>query len=451
MSRPTSKSRFKGRPRPASKSASPRGRAPKPFFLDKDKLPKPCIHQNECGGCPIIRLPYGEQLERKRQRVFDAYLKAGFSEPIVKQAIKSTKASPLTLGYRNKAKWVLDRDASGLKMGIYAPGTHDVVDIPKCAVHAPLINEFSAFVKAKLEAFKVPCGPLNARTPTVRYLIVRYSFREKKLVAVFVTSAHKIASLEKVFAAIDREWADRVVAVVQNINDDTGNVLLGEANRYQAKRGELSETFGGFRVPVGPLSFLQVNSGQASYLYRRTSELLGPGPFKAGLDLYSGAGLFAFHMADRTESVLAVEEVGAAALEGITAARRNKISNVLHLCADSLEGIQTFCSEFGTPDWVVLNPPRKGCEEPVLRALLERFPKKLVYISCNPNTQARDIRILLKGAPHLKLRAIEPVDMFPQTDHVECIVYLENPNAAGVKPAAGASLLREPAEDEPIH
>lgn len=395
--------------------------------LSEPRKTVPCPHWKDCGGCPLIRYDYREQLARKRAKVRDAYLQTGYAEDWLDSLLKKTRPSPVTLGYRNKAKWILQTDEKGvLHMGIYYPGTHDVVDIPHCAVHAPAINELSAFIKSKLIEFEVPCGVPKGTKATLRYLIVRYSFREKKLLTVFISSAFKVPNLDKVFAALEKEWGDKVVAVVQNINDDSGNVLLGEANRYQKKKSELTETMGKFRVPVGPLSFLQVNSAQAGYLYRRARELLGKGPFKAGLDLYSGVGLFAFHMADITEKVLAVEEVGPAALEGITAARRNRIGNVLQLCADALEGISTFVSEWGHPDWVVINPPRKGCDPGVLKALLQRPPTKLIYVSCNPMTQARDLRLLMEAHPSLELRTIEPVDMFPQTDHVEVIAYLVN-------------------------
>jgi 23S rRNA (uracil1939-C5)-methyltransferase len=247
---------------------------------------------------------------------------------------------------------------------------------------------------------------------------------------VFVTSTENLPGLEAVVNAVEEspEWKDRVVAIVQNINSDPGNVLLGEANRFLRKHKELSENMGPYRVPVGPLSFLQVNSLQAAYLYKRVRELIGKGPFNTGLDLYSGVGLIAMHLAPNTKKVLAVEEVGPAALESITAARRNRINNILELCGDALEGIQTFNSEWGAPDWVVLNPPRKGCDEAVLNLIAAKAPKKLVYVSCNPATLARDIKTLMNLHPTFSLKAVEPVDMFPQTEHVECLVLLENRN-----------------------
>jgi 23S rRNA (uracil1939-C5)-methyltransferase len=391
----------------------------------------PCEHWPACEGCPLIATPYKEQLVIKFRKIMAAFIETGFDHNFLQKITKPTRGSPLTLGYRNKAKWVLFPDGKNLKMGMYKPGTHEVIDMPHCSVHAPAINELSDFIRVKLIEHKVPCGPLSKESaPTLRYLIVRYSFREKKLLVVFVSSVEKVPGLEKVAEAVQSHpvWKDKVVSMVQNINADGGNVLLGEANRFFTKNFELTESMGPFRVPVGPLSFLQVNSLQASYLYKRVRELLGKGPFNSGLDLYSGVGLIAMHMAPFTKKVLAVEEVGPAALEAITAARRNRLHNILELCADSLEGIQTFVSEFGTPDWVVLNPPRKGCEESVLEAICARPPKKIVYVSCNPKTLARDIAYLMNKIPDFSLKTLEPVDMFPQTEHIECIALLENQN-----------------------
>lgn len=389
----------------------------------------PCSHWPGCEGCPLIGTPYPRQLEIKFERVRSSFLNAGFDPGLIDPILKKTRPSPLTLGYRNKAKWILDKDSKGnIVMGMYKPGTHQVINMPNCAVHAPVINEFSSYIRQKLEENSVPVGPhLNPHEPALRYLIVRYSFREKKLLVVFVSTAAKVPGLDRVIQSIDENeiWKKQVVSIVQNINADQGNVLLGEANKFFKRAGELTETMGPFRVPVGPLSFLQVNSLQANFLYKRVKEILGKGPFEAGLDLYSGVGLMAMHMASTTKRILAVEEVGPAALEAITAARRNRVGNILELCGDALEGIQTFVNEWGTPGWVILNPPRKGCDERILTALAQKPPKKLVYVSCNPQTLARDLGLLLNENRGFILKSIEPVDMFPQTEHTECIAYLE--------------------------
>lgn len=373
-----------------------------------------------------MELSYPDQLKKKRKDILSAFVNVGFNETIIKKILKETRGSPKTLGYRNKAKWILQEDEKSgeLKMGIYRMGTHDVVDIPTCNVHAPLINEISLHIKENLVREKVPINDGDLSKSSVRYLIVRYSFRDKKVICVFVTTKKTVSGLDKVIEKLHAKYADKIIALVQNINDDPGNVLLGEANRYAVKTGELTEQMGNLRVSVGPLSFLQVNSVQAAYLYSRVKDLLGKGPYKQGLDLYSGVGIMAMHLASSTEKILSVEEVGPAALEGVTAARRNKIHNVLQLCADAYEGVLTFHKEWGKPDWVVLNPPRKGCEPKVLEAILQRPPKKIVYVSCGPKSLARDLKYLTEEGPY-RLLTLEPVDMFPQTAHIECIALLE--------------------------
>ncbi len=379
--------------------------------------------------------PYKEQLEIKRSMIAAAYAEEGFDGTMVTRVLKAVRPSPKTLAYRNKAKWILQRSADGtLKMGIYRAGTHEVVDIPTCSVHAPEINEISAYIKQLVQKHEVPVlkfGQVFEGQAVLRYVIVRYSFREKKLLCVFVSGTQNVSGLQELVTDLLQKFQSRLSTVVQNINDGEGNVLLGEANRYHFKKSELTESLGSFRVPVGPLSFIQVNSSQASYLYKRVSQLL-KGHHRQGLDLYSGVGLMAFHMASNTDQILAVEEVGSAALEAITAARRGKLNNVLQLCSDAVDGIKTFHEEFGVPDWVILNPPRKGCDPDVLRLLSEKVPEKLVYVSCNPRTQARDLALLMRWQPSLRLKSLEPVDMFPQTLHVESIAYLEN---AGAKKA----------------
>ncbi len=394
----------------------------------------PCPHWEECSGCPLITLTYQAQLAEKENMVLDAFLGAGFSESQIKQKMKKCVSSPKTLGYRNKAKWILQGSSQSmdeLKMGIYRAGTHEVVDIPDCSVHAPFINEVSHYIKESIVKYKVPLANEDFSGAAMRYLIVRYSFRDKKVMCVFVTTRKTVPGIPKVVEALKAEFGKRIVAIVQNINDEPGNALLGEANRYLLKNSELTEQMGSLRVSVGPLSFLQVNSVQASKLYLRVKEIVGKGPFLQGLDLYGGVGLMGMHLAGKTENVLSVEEVGPAALEGVTAARRNKINNVLHLCADSADGIKTFHKEWGIPDWVVLNPPRKGCDAEVFTLLAQKPAKKIVYVSCNPKTLARDAKILSEQGYVIK--AIEPFDMFPQTAHVETILLMERAKKRGRK------------------
>ena len=286
------------------------------------------------------------------------------------------------------------------------------------------INEVSFFIKDLLSQFKIPIVGDSEEGGCLRYIIVRYSFHADRLMVVLVTSSKKVRGLNKLLECLQSEWGSKTVAIVQNINDDAGNVLLGEANRFLMKRGDLTEKLGAFRIGVGPLSFLQVNSRMATKLYKRVQSLIGKGPFEKGLDLYSGIGLMGMHQSKSTESILCVEEVGPAALDGVTAARRAKVPNVLHLCADALEGIQSFQKEWGSPDWVILNPPRKGCEAEVLQKVSEKSPKRIVYVSCNPETLARDTALLMEYGSY-RIKTIEPFDMFPQTAHVETILCLE--------------------------
>lgn len=385
-------------------------------------------HKN-CPACPLASYGYKQQLQFKQELVMNSFLEEGLDPSMIRKVLKPTKPSPIATGYRNKAKWVLRTDSRGdIHMGVYKPGTHELADIRDCLAHAPQINELSQFVLSLLNEHKVHCEPDDLSKPALRYMIVRYSFFQKAFVLVFVSNQKEVPGLPEVFEKLQKIANSKSIkAIVQNINNDRTNVLLGEANRFVSRSGELIEKLGAFKVPVGPLSFLQVNSAQASNLYRRVEKLLSGRAYSTGLDLYGGIGLMAMHASAFTETILSVEEMGSAALEGMTAARRNKISNVLYFCGDALEGLKTFHSEWGVPDWIVLNPPRRGCEEEVLREIAKKMPSNILYVSCNPRTLARDIVFLMEHGPGLKIKTIEPFDMFPQTAHVETIVMLENP------------------------
>lgn len=380
-----------------------------------------------CAACPYVNYSYSRQLHLKKENIERAFLEKNFTISFLEKIMKDVRPSPVKVGYRNKAKWRIAKKNRGeLVLGVYKPGTHDVVDITECKAHAKEINSISLAIKKLLEKHKVPCDFPDLNKASLRYLIVRYSFLQKKFLVVFVTSKAKIYGLSEVVFSLKRKYGTKLTSIVQNINDSESDVLLGGANRFLMKKEELVEKLGSYKVPVGPLSFVQVNTSQASYLYKRVKQILGTEANRLGVDLYSGVGLFAMHLHKNTDSIVAVEENGSSVLEAASALRQNKIHNVLPMCSDAVEGLEKIYDEFGSADWVVLNPPRRGCSKSVLQQLANDAPGKIVYVSCNPKSLARDIRFLLDNNASFQLKLIEPVDMFPLTEHVECIALLVN-------------------------
>lgn len=382
-----------------------------------------CPHLTVCGACPQMHKPYLEQLGYKKSLVNDAFLASGFTKSDLATVLKDCVSSPKTFAYRNKAKWVLSSQNGSLAAGIYAQGSHDVVPIPNCVVHGPRINELTEFLRRKIVELNIPVYSAESPMPGIRYAIVRYSFFQKKSMLVLVTSQQKIPGLSELVSEFVEKFQSELVSVVQNINKSSGNAVLGSKNKYLFNQGELLEKFGPYSVLVGPLSFLQVNTSMAEVIYKKVKSLIGKGPHKIGIDLYSGMGLMGMYLAKQTERVIAIEELRAASEAGLVSARRNGITNIHALCGDVMELLDPSQFPSGAVDWLVLNPPRKGCEKGVLKKVSQLAPRRLVYVSCNPKTLARDCQVLLKEG--FQLKTVEPYDMFPQTEHVETVVLLE--------------------------
>lgn len=385
-----------------------------------------CPHLSVCSGCPEMHRNYADQLVHKQSLVRDAFLGEGFDEGNLAKVLKSCVSSPKTLRYRNKAKWVVSSSVSDeqeIIAGIYAQGTHDVVPIPNCVVHGPRINEMTEFLRVEMIKRKIPVFCSRRGVEGVRHIIVRYSFHQKKSLVVIVTSQKNVADLGEWVQGFVEQFRSELVGVVQNINSSAGNAVLGAKNKYLYHKGELVEKFGPFSVVVGPLSFLQVNSFTAELIYKKVKKLIGKGPHRFGIDLYSGIGLMGMHLAAQTERILAIEELQAASEAGAVSARRNGIQNIETQCGDVAKILNPKQLSSRNVDWLILNPPRKGCDKIVLKKVAELGPKKIVYVSCNPATLARDCELLSQNG--FTLKVVEPHDMFPQTAHVETVVLLE--------------------------
>jgi 23S rRNA (uracil1939-C5)-methyltransferase len=342
-------------------------------------------------------------------------------------------------GYRQKAAFVFGEGERGLVMGHFARGTHDVVPVEECPVHAGRANRIAFALKDALAAAGVAASAAAASGPgppagILRHVVVRTSRDEREAVAMLVATRDDPALAAPLRALVD--GPERPQGLVLNLHDRPGPYLVGRESRRVDGPGHVAETSLGPSFLVSPASFFQTNVAAAATLVRLVLEAL---PGERGLrvlDLYSGGGLFALPVALRGHAVTAVEESRKSVRDAELNRRRNGVGRerLAVVCAPVEQALERF--EPGAFDAVVLDPPREGCPPEVVRAVFERLrPARGILVSCNPESLARELP--LAAAAGYRVLRVQPVDMFPHTPHVEAVAVLER-DARGAGPAGPA-------------
>jgi len=381
-------------------------------------LTPPCDRGAECDGCPLIRMKYRAQLEWKKGLVEGAIRRY----PSLRETeILPVVASPKPLGYRTTAKLVVAGRFASPVIGIYRRNSHQVMDIGDCPLHHPLINRVAAAVRDGIIKGKVPIYSPKTGNGILRYLVVRVSEQENHAMATFVTAARSFNEIHHLAKQL-QSAVPEVTVVVQNVNASAGNVILGDRDYFVTKDQALTDSIGQVRFSISPRSFFQVNNQGAHAIYETVREWSGLTGRETVVDVYCGVGGISLFLAAAAKEVIGFESVEAAVADAGRNARLNGIRNCRFEAGDAAELLEELKDQGTGVDLLVLNPPRKGCDEAVLRSVAELGPGRVIYVSCSPQTLARDLDMLAKlGYRTLK---IQPVDMFPQTPHVEDVAML---------------------------
>lgn len=358
----------------------------------------PCPLFSQCGGCQLMHLSYPQQLEAKRQRVADALERIGKFSGI---EVLPCEASPHPLGYRNKIQLPVDAQ---MRLGLYARNTHDIIPVEHCHIHCELGERAFKQIQSLLKA-----SPVGA----LRHIVIKTAVNTGQVLVILVTVNPDPLSR---FAQEIMQTVPEVKGVVQNVNPGPGNAVLSEDFRLLAGSGYIEEALMGLVFKVSPASFFQVNPAQAEKLYAHALEFSDLKGEERVLDAYCGVGTLSLVLARQAKEVVGVECVPAAIADAEENARKNGILNVQFVCAEA----EKLISDLTDIDVALLNPPRKGCEGAVLDSLVKLAPKRIVYISCDPATLARDLNVLC-GHGYV-IDEVQPFDMFPQTAHVETVV-----------------------------
>lgn len=377
-----------------------------------------CPHYRSCQSCALLSWKYDAQLICKFKRVVEAL---AVYPSLSGTDLGKVWEAPEALGYRASAKLVVARKRGKALVGMYRRGSHDVVDIADCPLHHPLINRVAAVVREELDRRNISAYDANHRRGLLRYLLVRVSPAYDKAMVTFVTSERNYREVTHLAKWLQRKVPE-VISVHQNVNSSSGNVIYGRETFKVIGTPDLIDLVGDVRLRLGPTSFLQVHHAQAARIYRLVREWCDLQDGESALDLYCGVGGISLHLASKAHQVLGIETVSEAVRHAHANAKMNGFNNCKFVAGDAEELLAEDLPLSGKLGAIVVNPPRSGCAPQVLSAIATMQPRTLVYVSCHPDSLARDLSLLVEQG--FRVDQVQPVDMFPQTPHVENVARL---------------------------
>ncbi len=424
-----------------------------------DRIAPPCPIYDQCGGCQLQHMDYTAQLAWKRQLVVDNLQRIGKLEvagapgrgaeggsaadsagtesaaaegdsmasgSAARAQVDAIIVQP-TLGmdepwrYRNKAQVPIGVTEGGLVGGFYARGSHRIVDMETCLIQHEHNDDVVAAVKRIGRELGISAYNEETGRGLLRHVVVKKAFRTGEMMLVLVTSGRDIPHLDAWLGSI-REQLPDVVSICQNVNTQRTNVIFGNETRVLWGRDVIYDYIGDVQFAISARSFYQVNPAQTEVLYGKTVEYAGLTGNETVIDAYCGIGTISLFLAQHAAKVYGVEIVPEAIEDARGNARLNHMNNVVFEVGASEDVIPNWKEQGVTPDVIVVDPPRKGCDPRLLDTILAMKPERVVYVSCNPSTLARDLRVLEDGG--YKTVEVTPVDMFPHTVHVESVALL---------------------------
>ena len=386
-----------------------------------DRIPVDCAVAGPCGGCSLRHLDYAAELRAKQESVADAFRRIGGLDVPVLDALPSLEVDR----YRNKVQFPVGRDKDGAPcIGFYAGRTHRIVPCPDCKLQPGVLNDIGNTLCAFFAAHGIQPYDEERGKGLVRHIFLRRGAHSGQIMVCLVCTRPKLPHSDELVTLLREKFRD-IATILINVNAKKTNVILGEESVTLYGPGCIEDTLCGVPVRLGPLSFYQVNTLAAERLYGVAAEYAQLEPDDVLLDLYCGMGTIGLSMADHCRELIGVEIIP----EAIDSAKANAArmgdavaAKSRFFCADAGEAAARLAAEGLRPDVIMLDPPRKGCDETTLSAVVQMSPRRVVYVSCNPSTAARDAAWL--GQHGYRAEKVQPVDLFPRTKHVETVVLL---------------------------
>ena len=387
----------------------------------EERVNPPCAIYKRCGGCKLQHASYKAQLDFKWDRVKDCVSKIGKLDPSI---VKYPLGMENPWRYRNKVQLPIGLINGEVKIGFFAPRSHDIIDMESCLIQDEIGDKVVKLTREWIEKFNI--RPYNVdgeydEKGIVRHIMIRRGFTTNEVMVVLVTNGETLPHKEE-FVDLMVKNIPGIKSVIQNINSKKTNVILGLESKTLWGEDTISDYIGDFRFNISPLSFFQVNPIQTEVLYGKALEYANLTGNEEVFDAYCGTGTITLFLSQKAKKVYGVEIIPQAIDNAWINAKENKVENVEFFVGESEVVIPDLINKGVKADVVVVDPPRKGCDKKLLDSITNIDAKKIVYVSCDPSTLGRDLQVLEENG--YKTLEVQPVDMFPNTAHIENVALL---------------------------
>lgn len=373
-----------------------------------------CPHSKKCGGCQLQNLDYSEQLQWKNRLCVKLLGQFAHVEPIL--------GMDVPYHYRNKVQAAFGTTRAGrIISGIYQSSTHNIVAVDSCMTEDRKADDIIVDIRRLLADFKMTTYNEVTGKGFLRHVLVKRGFSTNEIMVVLVTGTPVFPAKNNFVKALLKKHPE-ITTVIQNVNDRYTSMLLGQNEKTLYGPGYITDILCGLKFRISAKSFYQINPIQTEVLYGKAMEFADLTGKETVIDAYCGIGTIGMIAAKTAGQVLGVEVNRDAVRDAIVNAKLNGMKNIRFVCADAGEFMVNMAAEDESCDVLLMDPPRAGSDEAFLSSAVTLAPKRIVYVSCNPETLARDLKYLTKHG--YKVKKIQPVDMFPHTNHVECVVQL---------------------------
>ena len=372
-----------------------------------------CPHYKKCGGCHLQNMTYEEQLKYKQIKCIK--LLGKFCR--VKEIIGMESPEH----YRCKVQAAFSKDRTGIISGVYQSSTHKIVPIDSCFIEDSKCDEIIVTIRKLLKSFKLKPFDENEMTGFLRHVLIRKGYYTGQIMVVLVTGTPVFPSCRSFINAL-LERHPEITTIVQNVNNKFTSLVLGEKNVTLYGDGYIEDTIFEFKFRISPRSFYQVNPVMTTVLYGKAMEYMDFCGTETVIDAYCGTGTIGIIASKYAGQVIGVELNADAVRDAKFNAKQNNIKNIEFYTADASDFMMEMAESGKKADAVIMDPPRKGSDEKFMSAVVHLSPSRVVYVSCNPETLARDLKYFIRNG--YKVRKIQPVDMFPHTNHVEVVCLL---------------------------
>ncbi|HLR71799.1 MAG TPA: 23S rRNA (uracil(1939)-C(5))-methyltransferase RlmD [Pseudogracilibacillus sp.] len=384
------------------------------------RVEPPCNVFYRCGGCQIQHMDYNAQLEMKRNNVVNNLKRIGHLDDVTVHAVLGME-DPWY--YRNKIQMPVGEKNGSLITGFYRERSHQIIpDMDTCLIQNKYGDEIIDVVREIANDLHIDAYDEKNHRGVLRHIIVRTAYETNETMIILVTKTKKLPHEAEMIKQLTEKRAE-IKSIIHNVNPARTNVILGNETRTIYGEDYIYDRIGSLKFKLSAKSFFQVNPTQTKVLYEQALAYAQVGENDIVIDAYCGIGSISLFLAKRAKKVYGVEIVPEAIEDAKENAKLNNINNIEFTVGKAEEVMPKWKKDGLQPNVIVVDPPRKGCDEKLLQAMIDMEPERIVYVSCNPATLARDLRILEDGG--YKTQEVQPVDMFSQTYHVECVSLLQ--------------------------